>query len=627
MAARQSLTIDEFAHLPAGITYLQQLTFRLYPHNPPLPRVLPALAALTQQPRMFYEGSWQSPNPNHLAFAEEHLLANTEDTAAIERYFASFQSGRRVIALWSTLTIPILFLWGSWWFGRGSGWLAAFLWAFCPNIITAAGLVTTDIAAASMSVTASYLFARWLDVPDKSRAIAAGLVLGLALLTKFSVVLLVPMWGIWAIVYFRRRQRLTPTQPPIPWRGQLIVLYCIGLFVLNAGYLFEGSFTPLDDYAFVSHSLTRPRQPGDGPPGKDADPKFAQVHRERVNRFRGSPLGLIPCPLPRDYLIGFDVLKWESEGKYEQYLRGQWQPRGYWDYYLYGLLVKWPLSTWLLLVVAAINAWQLRRTRTHSLLPWLTLGGVPLAMLSLLQDVNLGLRYALPAFPFLFLLAGTAASDLTSSSRWKRIACWAAVAWNLVAIARIHPHELAYFNELAGGPARGRFHLVDSNLDWGQDLNRLAAWVHRHPEWQNVRIAYWGPTPPELVGLSPYRVAPRDLRQMPAALRYPTESDDPLTWGPQPGKFAISVNFERGMGFRMPCPQNLWDKFPLRSPARVGITMLSVPKDSYRYFQEFEPRVEPEIGYSILLYEVSLEQANRVRKTMGLPLLSDSTIP
>src|SRR5207247_4884940 len=116
------------------------------------------------------------------------------------------------------------------------------------------------------------------------------------------------------------------------------------------------------------------------------------------------------------------------------------------------------------LAIAAAFIWPTETGRSE--FPWLLIFLLPVLAMSFLTDINLGLRYVLPALPFLYLFAGSAVQ--AGRPAWIRLLAAAAIVWNLAALARIHPHELAYFNELVGGPANGRFHLIDSNLDWGQ---------------------------------------------------------------------------------------------------------------------------------------------------------------
>lgn len=634
---RTTPTVDEIAHLPAGVSYLDQGDLKMYRHSPPLARVLAATAARGAF-RMVYDRSWRRDEPaNHWRFAFETLAANSESRESSERYLDAFTRARTAMAAWSALSIPFLYAWGAWWYGRGAGLLAASLWATCPNLIAHAGVVGTDLPSASMGLVGAFLFARWLDRVAWRRALASGVALGLTQLVKFSALTLYPAFLIWAVVHcaVRRDRSASLTRVAL----QFVAVVVVSVAVVNQGYRWEGSFTCLGLFPFVSQALTKPRTSPDGPQLRTNNLAYQQIHARRVNRFWGTPLQNVPCPLPYHFVAGFDEQKLESEGKYAMYLRGRFaRPlpnpkslardvdsddgrRGWWYYYLYALGVKTPLGTLALLGTASWMAW--RRPTARSTAPILFLAAVPIATMSFLTDINLGLRYVLPALPFLYLFAGTAVA--LGRPRW----CWmlaaASLAWNGASLVRIHPHELEYFNEAVGGPSYGRFHLIDSNLDWGQGLRGLGRWLENNPEWkQSVRLAYFGSVPPEFEGIENYRLAPRDLRFVPPDRRLPGEEiSDASRWGPQPGKYAVSVNFERGMRFHTPCPM---DEFVARrgrlgGALLGGSQMIEIPRGAYAYFQHLTPRIEPEVGYSILLYDVSLEDANRVRKALNLPLL------
>jgi len=654
---RSTPTLDEVAHLPAGQSYLEQHTFRMYRHSPPLARLLAATAAWPSHPKLLYERTWKFAEPaNHWAFAFEVIAANATDAESRQRYIDSFTYGRYAIAVWSMLTIPFLYWWGCSWFGRWSGILAATLWTLSPNILAHAGLVTTDLAATSAGLLASFAFSRWLEHPTRMSFALSSLTLGLAQLVKFSSLWLYFIFAFWLVAHLmlqRVRRRIVsaePTSAPRPNKqrpatermsglirpfvgfGAMVLL---SIVIIDAGYLFEGVGTPLGSFPFLSESLTRPRNFEDLPVAESNNLTYQRIWQARANRFQGTLLAYFPCPLPYHFVAGFDEQKFESEGKYPMYLRGEFASplpgadadtsifhrRGWWYYYLYAFAVKSPLSTFLLLVLAM--AWSFYRPASRSIVPLLYLALVPILAMSFLTDINLGLRYILPALPFVFLVAGS----LLASGRpaWVFWIAGIAVLWNVGVIARIHPHELSYFNEAVGGPVNGRFHLIDSNIDWGQDLRGLARWLDEHPDWKkDIKIGYAGTISPEFEGIENYELAPRDLRQVRDEQLLPWEKkSDPLSWGPLPGKYAISVNFERGMRFHTPCPlrQFVGYKGKLGGAALPGSWMVEVPRESYAYFKHFTPRIEPQVGYSILLYDISKEDANRVRKQIGLPLL------
>jgi hypothetical protein len=121
--------------------------------------------------------------------------------------------------------------------------------------------------------------------------------------------------------------------------------------------------------------------------------------------------------------------------------------------------------------------------------------------LTFTRGLQIGHRHLLPLLPFVLVAAAEAAAALVGS---RRAAVRAAVLvlgpWYALGSLRTHPHHLAYFNEIAGGPANGFRHLVDSNLDWGQDLKRLADWT-RETGRAGLKLSYFGSADPAYYGI------------------------------------------------------------------------------------------------------------------------------
>lgn len=608
---RKSVTLDEAVHLPAGLSYLEKGTFRMLPLNGPVGRLIPALLArhVPHHTAGLYESAaWRAEPPLFWHFGLLFQELNTRTPEDASRYLDLYSFGRLGTVLVSMGVIPILYLWGRWWFGELAGLLSALLFALCPTVIAHAGLTTTDLATTATGLLCAFTFAHLLAAPGPGLAILAGLTLGIAQVTKFSALWLLVVllaWGGYAL--WRRRPRAG--------RAALLGVVLAGatLFAICATYAFEGVGDRLDSFRFTSRALTR-------------EVSLPERPATRVNRFAGTFLGRLPVPLPRYYVVGFDALKFEDESRYQMYLDGVLRHAPWRRYYVEALLLKLPLGT-LVLVAIGSGTLLLRRSLRPHAIPIALLTMVPLLIISFLTSTNLGIRYVLPLFPILFLAAGATLARAAGPTAPRALLAAACLLMNVGAIARIHPNELAFFNVIGGGPARGRFHLIDSNLDWGQDLRPLAAWLDRHPDWKrDVRLAYAGMVAPEIEGVSPYRLAPRDLRYVPPVRHLPWErKEDPSSWGPQPGKFAVSVNFERGMFLGSPCPRDVAGAARRLTPAAFypDTSLLWSPGGAYAYFQELQPRIEPEIGYSILLYDVSREEAQSVRKRLGIPPLPD----
>ncbi len=232
--------------------------------------------------------------------------------------------------------------------------------------------------------------------------------------------------------------------------------------------------------------------------------------------------------------------------------------------------------------------------------------------MSVFTNIALGLRYVLPIFPFLYVGAGRLVPWVAGlPGRWRWVG-GTIVAAGLVATATatawIHPHYLAYFNQVAGGPENGSRHLIDSNLDWGQDLVGLKRWLDRHAPGERVGIAYFGQIPPAIFAvrgeplnwfLPPAR--PRGWgRRMPP--RYLQEGEHP----PAPGLYAVSASLVRGL------PWRVYDSYG-------DLVQTWAPYDAewhaFDYFAELKPFAK--IGYSIFLYRVTPTQAANFAQEWG----------
>ena len=360
---------------------------------------------------------------------------------------------------------------------------------------------------------------------------------------------------------------------------RLIPLLLVGLWTLNTGYFFEGTFRPLEQFRFQSRFLT----------GCES---FDDVPREGANRYAKTWLGNLPVPLPAEFIQGIDTQRYDFEQGFRSYLRGQWADHGWWYYYLYALAVKVPLGAWVLVFLALCvtilgRGWNAAwRDEMVVLAPGLTV----LILVSSQTGFSIHSRYAIPALPFLFVWTSKVARvfeirPLTQKHRMMATVVLVAVAWSVSSSLWIYPHSLSYFNELARGPRGGADHLLGSNIDWGQDLLYLKDWLRMHPGTTLDGLALHAPHPVTLAGI-PETPQPPWWRDADHAQRDSSSPDDNL--GPKPGWFALSVN---------------------RIHARDR---------RYRYFHEhFTPIASS--GYSIYVYHITLDDANRVRRKLGLP--------
>jgi hypothetical protein len=348
-------------------------------------------------------------------------------------------------------------------FGPWAGALALFLYTFCPNILAHSHLVTTDISTALTMFAATYAFWRYLDRPSRGRLVVAAAAFGVAQLTKVTAAFLAPIFvlilalrlgreavGEWKTHRSGRDLARFVGKRAARDAGLLLALVLGALVALNLGFLGEGTFTSLKDYRAKGYEFVSP-----GFQSLAAMPGVRDV----------------PLPLPFAYVQGLDMVSRDSRSESWSYLRGRYSSTGFRSYFFWAFLVKVPLATQILLVLA-LGLWISGRVRAPGADDFLVIPVLFLAVyFSLFFRLDIGLRYILPAFPFLFVFASRiAAFQLPATKAWWKLAVVGVLlVWLAVASGSIHPHYLAYFNELAGGPANGWRWLIDSNLDWGQD--------------------------------------------------------------------------------------------------------------------------------------------------------------
>lgn len=382
-AVVHSPTIDEVGHFPAGLGVWRHGRFDLYCVNPPLVR---AVATLPVHLAVDLDIPW-TPRGDHPVRRPEFPIGRKLIELNAPDVFWWFTVARWACIPFSLLAGVIIYRWARHLYGTLGGFMGLALWCFDPMVLGHAQLITPDAGAAAFGVFASYTFWKWLKEPTWTDAFLAGVVLGLAELCKTSWIILFPLWlALWVICR-------STTLRAYSWRGrlreasQVSLLLALGVYVVNLGYAFDGTFVRLGDFEFTSAALK------------------GETGNFYGNRFHDTWLGDLPVPLPRYYVMGIDIQKRDFEGPFLSYLAGEWRDEGWWHRYFYGLAVKMPLGT-LLLILASMVLPLFRRSLFA---PWrdelvLLAPAVGLfAFVSSQNGMNHHVRYVLPTIPFLFI--------------------------------------------------------------------------------------------------------------------------------------------------------------------------------------------------------------------------------
>jgi hypothetical protein len=544
-----SITFDEGPHLAIGYATLRTGDFRLQPIHihPPLANVLAAAPLLLQS---------DLPDPRTVDGWEIASLSAITD-AVVWRYPEPARiatAGRVPILLLGVLLGALLYRWAKDLGGWRAGLVALALYAFDPNCIAHGALITTDMAAVFFIVATLYaaVSRQPSAIRGWGRLLVIGLLLGLAQLAKVSTLMLVPVVGllllVQAVVKQNRRigesanyeLRITNYASRVAYYvlQAWVIVFGVAALVVWAGYGFEISAVPG-----------------------------------------------IPFPLPAGTHVRIFQSLWEHyDIGHPTFLMGQVSNHGWWWYFPVAFVLKTPLPV---LILAAwtvvgcgvrvksyrlkVKSFGLSVSRiTHHVsritghisrqtVNVLALLLFPLlyAASSLFSSVNIGYRHLLPLLPFLYVGIGVWSTEygVWSRNRQSRItnnelritnhesrvtnhpllliSYFLLLAWLIIGTISLAPNFLTFFNEIAGGSRGGYRYLVDSNLDWGQNLWDLRAWMDEHGE-DHVYYAHYSPARLDVYGI--------DATFLPPDPR----AGNLAPWNPAPGLYAIGATVLQG---------------------------------------------------------------------------------
>jgi 4-amino-4-deoxy-L-arabinose transferase-like glycosyltransferase len=469
-ARRQSQTFDESCHIFAGYRYWKYSDFGFNSEHPPLVKLLAALPLLGFV--------------THIPQVPEGDLHFTEFIAGRAFVYSNDADGilfrsRMAVSLLTLGLGLVVFLVGNEMFGPGPALLALALLAFEPNILANGALITTDIGVSCFLLLSVYAFYRYVRQPTAGRLMGAGVAAGLALAAKHSAVLLAPMLVLLAVTEIWRGQaapssssKLQPPKLPLAavqetggrralrLAGALAIIALIAVTVLWAFYGFRFQARPA---------------------GMVLNPSFAEYagnphHHPGMSRLvlRFERLHL----LPEAYTYGF-VSVGKLTNETPTFLFGKTYPRGQWFFFPAAVLIKSTIAFLALFLLLLVSP-ALRRRESRREVLFLAIPPGFYFLVAMASSVNLGIRHVLPVFPFLLILMGAAAWDLATRSRLWAYGVAAVLVLHAASSLHAFPNYLPYSNELFGGPPNTYKLLTDSNVDWGQGLKAMKAYVDEH---------------------------------------------------------------------------------------------------------------------------------------------------
>lgn len=477
--------VDEIAHLPSGVSHWKHERFDMYRVNPPLVRVITTAGSLHNHNRY----SWSHFSTQVGTRPEFEIGVERLVDAKIEITDEFIQPRRiaMVLSLFGMFGMFVLLLRNV---GQSVAICGCAYWCLCPNLLAFGGTIVPDVGATVSGVFVCYCASLYVRAPKIESTILLGFGVGLALLTKLTwISLFISIPFTVCICYFitnslreRRFLRLLI---------DLLVFWSTALLVLNVGYLFEDSAMQLRNYEFCSKVL--------GGENCDVD--------NLANRFSGTIWGQFPVPLPKNYVLGIDYLRYEVETRNWSFLMGEWKYGSWAHYYILTTVFKTPEPT---LIAACLGLTVLivgirKKIVSSSTIVCFFFLGIPAVISFLSVSIQGGFnhhhRYVLMIYPFLFALAAYVASPTAVAllrvrfpffgPKKRSIAvplAFTLVALSAVSSLRVHPYYTSYFNTISGGPENGWRLLGFSNIDWGQDLLEVDEWIKEHPECRPLRF-------------------------------------------------------------------------------------------------------------------------------------------
>jgi len=573
---------DERIHLPAGYSYITQQDMRLNPEHPPLVKDLAALPLLFMKINFpFQSWGWNTPLTAYssrtlawqtdVSFGNDLLYYSGNDAQNMMRY------GRIPIILIGILLGFYIFRFVRELWGDLAGIIALTFYSFSPTFLAHTRLVTTDVAAAAAFFISFYYLYKWLKAPTRRNLGVFGIVLGLGLLTKFSTFLLIPIFGFivfaWILLHGQWKKYL----------GGFILVLLIAYLVVGAVYAYHTWNYPAEKQAI--------------------DTAFV------LSTFGFRPLANLSIwissqPVLRawgHYFLGFLMVLQRSGGGNTTYYLGEVSANGSRSYFPIVYLLKEPLAYILLTFFALFLALK-------KFIAYKTSGGksfrqdfsnllknnfAEFGMLAIIvvywafsikSNLNIGVRHVLPTLPFIYTLTARQISFWIKggiqerisnyhgfwqlfSLYWRRFKRGFIIAvlfiWAVTSVVSAWPSFLAYFNGIAGGSNYGYKFVVDSNLDWGQDILRLAQFIEKN-NIKEIKMDYFSGAPAE------YYIKTAKIDS------YNREV-------PQKGWLAVSATILMGAckGDKIPC---------------------SYSERAYTWLDSYKPVAK--IGYSIFVYDI-----------------------
>lgn len=496
-AWKDSPIVDEIPHIGAGYSYIADHTFQFNPEHPPLAKDVAGLALLPLKINPEFLSSYNASRPGTVNdqwnFGRQLIFHSGVDPATIVHF------AKVPLILFFILSGWLIFLWSKRTFNSRTGLVAVFLFAFSPTVIAHSRFVTTDVPALFGILFATYFFIQYLKEQSNINFWLASVSFGVALLTKFSTFLLIPYFLLMALVWVWA-QNNGYIKPTIRLVTKTILIMAVG-FIVIVGPIYQ-----LQIFNY--------------PPAQQKNDAEVTLRNYPFPILSKTVIWASDKPILRPYAewgLGMAMVFQRAEGGNNTYFMGKFSNQSFKAYFPVVYVLKEPIPFLLLLLSSIWIGWRAWRNNRESfknkikdhfpifaMLLWIFI----YVATSINANLNIGIRHLIPIYGFIFILVAGGierfAQNYESRIRNQEsgnkkgllrnsyfIILVLLLFWYLIEFISVYPYYLTYFNQFAGGPAGGHRYVVDSNLDWGQDLQRLDDFIEKN-NIDKIYLDYFG---------------------------------------------------------------------------------------------------------------------------------------
>ena len=465
--SRKSITNDEIVHIPAGYYHLVAGDFQLNNEHPPLIKMWAALSLLFVQPN-------EPPAPKTV---DENFMERTwgyhgRFWQANHARFQSVTFWPRVMMIPITLALgALIFIFGRRLFGATAALISVGLYVLEPTVLAHGRIVHTDVPATFVYLLFFFVLYQYMEAPGIKRAFLLGLACAVALLTKFSMLVIVPVLGTYLLARLFVNWRQSKQRAQVLLHGGLIS--AVILFLVNAAYYFQH------------------------PALEASDVRWVQMQSPALLNFVTTSIRVLSKIIPTYYLFGVYNIELHNTSGHATSLLGQYGDRGWWYYFPVAFALKTTIPFLLLAVTAlAWSAWRLTTKHEGKRDTRFVFIVGPIAIylaIALTSHINIGIRHFLPVYPFLFIAGGALLANLLQHRRRVGVALLIVLfGWTSFEALRTFPDYTPYMNQLASGHPHW-YYLADSNVEWGDDVGALASYLKARGETRvrAARMAGW----------------------------------------------------------------------------------------------------------------------------------------